>query len=501
MPLANLRPTVEGRCSEECDDSCTNLHANSTPYWQRGWCRAEVEWSSPTIQDISYGLPVDNFAFLLLVSMIVGSVSVPLAAFLQNHCAHPWLFYCAFFGCYGAVGWIEPCIRGLAGFATRKNPGTNGCWPRSRLALSADEFQEQVRTEGIAFTHRSDFSQVVALQEEVYKQKLIATKGLSLSRLSRDDRHKLPGILLENSVLTEVVLRATYFQETDVEALTNALREKALQILQLESVPLSSRSFGQFCSALGQPLRILVFSGCSLGDAEMSLLAESLGALQLEELGLSYNKIGDAGAMNLAEALSSHPTLKCLDLSGNRIGNVGASALAEALMVNDAFMEKLDLRGNWVGACQLRHRPHQEIQIVYHDERSQTMSERVCAVIFVLLYLKWLSALDRILRILHLERSLPEMVWLMLVISPWVLGCILLCLASRVCPSLHVWCASCTGYIFEVSKKLADWSLVFHDRLESFWAAVSGSHHDEVQEDSSFSEPSSLDSEPFLTCF
>ena len=149
-------------------------------------------------------------------------------------------------------------------------------------------------------------------------------------------------------MLTEVVLRATYFQETDVEALTNALGAKALQILQLESVPFSSRSFR---------IRILCFSACSLGDAEMPLLTESLGALPLEEL------------VHLAEALSSHSTIKCLDLSCNRIGNVGASALAEALLVNNACMEKLDLRGNWVGACQLRYRPHQELQIEYHNKQ------------------------------------------------------------------------------------------------------------------------------------
>ena len=252
VPLANLRPTLEGSCSEECDDSCANLHANSTPYWHRGWCRAEVEWASPAIQDISYFRLCTCVSYVMLLIVYVGIV---VNLFLLP-VIHAWagLGICISF----ALSCLAPCLQDVqAHYAARRNPGTSGSCSRSRLALSAEEFQEQVRTKGVAFTHRSDASQVVALQEKVYKQKLVATKRLSLTRLARGDRHKLPGILLENHVLTEMVLSATFLSDADIETLAGVL---------------------------------------CLGDQQMPLLAECLSALPIEELDLSYNRIGSDGA-------------------------------------------------------------------------------------------------------------------------------------------------------------------------------------------------------------
>ncbi|CAE7712386.1 Nlrp4b [Symbiodinium sp. CCMP2456] len=238
-------------------------------------------------------------------------------------------------------------------------------WWKTDRSKAIPEFQEQVRTKGVAFTHRSDISHVIALQGMVYKQKLVSTKGLSLKRLARRDRHKLPGILLKSNVLTELVLRATLFNEADIEALAGVLCSKELETLQLMSVPLCSRSLRHLCSAFRPQLRFLTLSWCSLRDHQMPLLAESLSTLPLEQLDLSYNRIGSNGAMNLANALCSHPVLKCLDLSGNRLGDEGARALAEALIPSHA-MEKLILKGTWVRSSELHHGQHQEIQLHYH---------------------------------------------------------------------------------------------------------------------------------------
>ncbi|CAE7231874.1 LRRC74B [Symbiodinium sp. CCMP2592] len=449
VPLANLRPTTGGRCSEQCDASFANLHANPTPYWHRGWCRAEVEWASPAIQDISYCI-LSRWGSRMLPPMYLGVV------FLSPG-FHTWA------GLYGAFGLqclLISVLICLQDVHVLRNPGTNGSWSRSRLPLSAEEFQEQVRTRGVAFTHRSDVSQVVSLQEMVYRQKLAATKRLSLTRLARGDRHKLPGILLNNPLLTELALSATFLTEADMEALAAVLCTKELETLQLETVPLCSRSFRHLCSALRPQLRVLALSWCSLGDQQMPLLAESLGALPLEELVLSYNRISSKGAATLASALRSHPTLKCLDLSGNRLGHVGATAVAESLMPNPA-MEKLVLKGTGVRLSGLHHRlrPHQEIQV----------TRRIFGLVAFVSLVVWIFI----------------MCWApstaMLVIPPWALATILyVCCPSL--PSLFDWYVDFTVYIYtlEAQSKLADWSLLFHDRLESSWAKAG-----EVQESSS----------------
>ena len=67
-------------------------------------------------------------------------------------------------------------------------------------------------------------------------------------------------------------------------------------------------------------------------------------------LGLSYNNLGDAGAVALAE----HPlplTLRILNLNGNHIGNAGIIALANGLQQNPiANNSILFLSGNEFGA-------------------------------------------------------------------------------------------------------------------------------------------------------
>ena len=50
VALAELRDTDEtgscgAGCHFGCSPPCPQLHRNSTPYLQRGWCRAEVQWS------------------------------------------------------------------------------------------------------------------------------------------------------------------------------------------------------------------------------------------------------------------------------------------------------------------------------------------------------------------------------------------------------------------------------------------------------------------------
>ena len=72
----------------------------------------------------------------------------------------------------------------------------------------------------------------------------------------------------------------------------------------------------------------LYLAGCGIDDGTASILAEGLKqCTNLEVLNLSCNRIGDKGAVSLAESV------KCclrLNLSLNRIGDVGAMAVASA---------------------------------------------------------------------------------------------------------------------------------------------------------------------------
>ena len=71
---------------------------------------------------------------------------------------------------------------------------------RSKFAVSAEEFQQSVGENDIAFTHCSDIGQVFALQAKVYRQKLLGTRTLMLHFPSREDRQKKPGILSQSTL-------------------------------------------------------------------------------------------------------------------------------------------------------------------------------------------------------------------------------------------------------------------------------------------------------------
>lgn len=57
----------------------------------------------------------------------------------------------------------------------------------------------------------------------------------------------------------------------------------------------------------------------------------------LQDLNLSYNNIGDAGATYLAEALTYNDYLKILDLSWNMIRPQGAVNLFRAVQVTSRY--------------------------------------------------------------------------------------------------------------------------------------------------------------------
>eukprot|EP00286_Rhodomonas_abbreviata_P027958 CAMPEP_0181306148 /NCGR_PEP_ID=MMETSP1101-20121128/10133_1 /TAXON_ID=46948 /ORGANISM="Rhodomonas abbreviata, Strain Caron Lab Isolate" /LENGTH=136 /DNA_ID=CAMNT_0023412161 /DNA_START=264 /DNA_END=671 /DNA_ORIENTATION=+ len=79
-------------------------------------------------------------------------------------------------------------------------------------------------------------------------------------------------------------------------------------------------------------LNALWLNGNKISDAGAKALAEALKHCpNLTDLRLYGNKISDAGAKALAEALKHCPNLTTLHLQRNNISDAGAKALAEAL--------------------------------------------------------------------------------------------------------------------------------------------------------------------------
>ncbi|KAK7200615.1 leucine-rich repeat protein [Novymonas esmeraldas] len=70
----------------------------------------------------------------------------------------------------------------------------------------------------------------------------------------------------------------------------------------------------------------------------------------LQELSLAFNLLGDEGGSVVAEMLRDHPSLTTLDLSDNRIGDVGAVAMAEAFILSSSSrVQSLNLAVNHIG--------------------------------------------------------------------------------------------------------------------------------------------------------
>jgi len=85
-------------------------------------------------------------------------------------------------------------------------------------------------------------------------------------------------------------------------------------------------------------------------DAIMTSLTATLGpGSEVDTLDLAGTRIGDDGAVRLAELLKANHVVKRLDLSACGIGDSGVAALADALSVNTALCD-VDLSANAFGA-------------------------------------------------------------------------------------------------------------------------------------------------------
>ena len=65
----------------------------------------------------------------------------------------------------------------------------------------------------------------------------------------------------------------------------------------------------------------------------------------------TVNRLGDAGAADVADILTKHPKLLKLDLYRNQIGDAGCGRVTDVLLKNVESLMYLNLYGAWRRRC------------------------------------------------------------------------------------------------------------------------------------------------------
>ena len=210
---------------------------------------------------------------------------------------------------------------------------------------------------------------------------LVSMYGESIA-IGEDRLYHLSNALMTNTSLTELRLATVTVTHRSGEALSKMLcTNQSLKTLIFGSfyddgVYYIAQGLLQNCSlqqlevcggitslgarylgialAVNNSLKVLKFfdmeSGVSCRLTEgAAILGSSLSVnTALEELNLSWNKLGDTGATHIGCALRHNHTLKKLGLGWCGITDIGLEALAHGLEGNDS-LEELNLFGNKVG--------------------------------------------------------------------------------------------------------------------------------------------------------
>eukprot|EP00750_Incisomonas_marina_P022544 INCI4976.14.p1 GENE.INCI4976.14~~INCI4976.14.p1 ORF type:complete len:763 (-),score=186.94 INCI4976.14:2266-4554(-) len=174
----------------------------------------------------------------------------------------------------------------------------------------------------------------------------------------------LQSIASDSGTHTPLTLRELYLPNNNIDdngaiALANALRSPgagSLVKLDLTNNNIGSRGVGALAAALrdsvNEPASVDTLASATCKDIDdidrgICVLAAAGRSSRLQELTLTGNRAGDAGARELAVTLLTNQHLQALDLRNNSIGDLGAAALALALEANER-LQWLSLSNNAV---------------------------------------------------------------------------------------------------------------------------------------------------------
>ena len=174
---------------------------------------------------------------------------------------------------------------------------------------------------------------------------------IDMNRIGDDGARAIAHALQGCEVLSVLDLNGSGIQDAGTKALSETLRCCKLQRLSLASNCIGDDGARAIAHALRgcEVLSVLDLSGNVIQDAGTEALSEALRSCKLQRLSLASNCMGPSGALAVAGVLKLvYKSLDNLDLSYNRLGDVGAACLAGGLK-HCSCLKQLHLNSNFVG--------------------------------------------------------------------------------------------------------------------------------------------------------
>ncbi|CAE7466534.1 Nlrc3, partial [Symbiodinium necroappetens] len=278
------------------DRPLKELVANRVLYRTRGWCKAEVEWSSA-----------------------------------RSHSEHNH--------------WID------APESQTFEPELLG-----KVPMAPEIFEKDM--DSAAFTHRSDAEEVKKLQFKVFLQKVSECEEALFELLPEGQLGQLAKALPYFKKLRALRLRDFKVGRAEAREFAQALasnqtiRELEIRGLSWFRVEHGYVGYGFLWEVIAEALKTnstltsINFARSRFGVESGKAMGEALKTNStVTSINLEHNNIRDEGAQAIAEALRSNSTLTNINLAWNRIDVEGGKAICEALKSNST-LTSINLKGN-----------------------------------------------------------------------------------------------------------------------------------------------------------
>ena len=271
-----------------------NLKQNPNLYFDRGWCRAEMSWSSVR------GDTAQNQRVDLEVAVKEKVIDTDLAG---------------------------------------------------RTPVAPDAFAYDMNS--AVFTHRSDADAVIELQKKVFLEKVTKRRKLKVEGISLQQMQALTQSLRHFKQLKSITINDFRCGDSEARAFVEALATTPIKKISCKTRDQSILDcLVKAMAGASKTLKITHLDVASesgfidwaqLGASGAEAIAVFLkSTTTLVNLDLSLNELRNEGAEVLAEALKENRTLKRLNLAENDIGVEGVQALQQALETNTT-LEHLEL--------------------------------------------------------------------------------------------------------------------------------------------------------------
>jgi len=203
------------------------------------------------------------------------------------------------------------------------------------------EYIEEIAKKQARLYKRGNMKSLYDYIQEL-KNNSITELKLSEYTLETKDIENLANVLSNNTSLK--ILDLSYNKIGDIGALhlaTSLRYNTTLQKLNLTRNDITDNGATYLGNALkyNTGLQALNLTRNDITDGVKKLAEGLFNNTSLKILDLSYNKIGDIGALHLANSLLTNTSLQSLLLGYTRIGDIGAEYLANALSHNTSLKQ------------------------------------------------------------------------------------------------------------------------------------------------------------------